>query len=67
MNTIKQGILMAASGFIASAFFSYFTDGRINWISSVFIASGFFGKYPDVSLEWMEKIGMLLDADKYGR
>jgi len=41
MNTIKQGIVMAVSGFIASALFSNFKDGRIDWILSFCIASGF--------------------------
>ena len=41
MNTIKQGILMAASAFIASALFSNFMDGRINWILSFGVAGGF--------------------------
>jgi len=41
MNTIKQGILMAASAFIFLALFSNFMDGRIDWISSFGVASGF--------------------------
>ena len=41
MNTIKQGILMAASVFIFSALFSNFMDGRIDWILSFGVASGF--------------------------
>ena len=41
MNTIKQGILMAASAFIFFALFSNFMDGRIDWISSFCVASGF--------------------------
>ena len=42
MNTIKQGIMMAASAFIASALFYNLMEGSINWISSFGIASGFF-------------------------
>ena len=41
MNTIKQGILMAASAFIFSALFSNFMDGRIDWLLSFGVASGF--------------------------
>jgi membrane associated rhomboid family serine protease len=41
MNTIKQGILMAASAFIFLTLFSNFMDGRIDWISSFGVASGF--------------------------
>jgi membrane associated rhomboid family serine protease len=41
MNTIKQGILMAASAFMFVALFSNFMDGRIDWISSFGVASGF--------------------------
>ncbi len=41
MNKIKQGIMVAASAFIASAFLSNFMYGSINWISSFGIASGF--------------------------
>ena len=41
MNTIKQGIVMAASAFIASALFSNFMDGSIDWILSFGVASGF--------------------------
>jgi hypothetical protein len=41
MNTIKQGIVMAAYAFTVSALFSNFMDGRINWILSFGIASGF--------------------------
>ncbi len=41
MNTIKQGILMAASAFMFLALFSYFMNGRIDWISSFGVASGF--------------------------
>ena len=41
MNTIKQGIMMAASAFIFSVLFSNFMDGRIDWILSFGVASGF--------------------------
>jgi len=41
MNSIKQGILMAIAAFIFSMLFSYFMDGKINWILSFGIASGF--------------------------
>jgi len=41
MNTIKQGIVMAASAFMFLALFSNFMDGRIDWISSFGVASGF--------------------------
>ncbi len=41
MNTIKQGIVIAASAFIASVLFSNFIEGTINWTSSFGIASGF--------------------------
>ena len=41
MNTVKQGILMAASAFMFVALFSNFMDGRIDWISSFGVASGF--------------------------
>ena len=42
MNAIKQGIMIASAAFIASALFSNFMYGSINWISSFGIASGFF-------------------------
>jgi hypothetical protein len=41
MNLIKQGILMAIAALIFSMLFSYFMDGKINWILSFGIASGF--------------------------
>ncbi len=41
MNLIKQGILMTIAAFTFSSLFSYFMDGKINWISSFGIASGF--------------------------
>lgn len=41
MNQIKQGILTAITAFIFSMLFSYFMDGKINWILSFGIASGF--------------------------
>ncbi len=41
MNLIKQGILMAIAAFTFSSLFSYFMDGKINWILSFGIASGF--------------------------
>ena len=41
MNTMKQGIVMAASVFIFSAIFSNFMDGKINWLLSFGVASGF--------------------------
>jgi len=41
MNTIKLGIVMAASAFIFSALFSNFMDGRIDWLLSFGVASGF--------------------------
>ena len=41
MNKIKQGIVMAASAFIASALFYNLMEGSINWILSFGIASGF--------------------------
>lgn len=41
MNLIKQGILMAIAAFTFSMLFSYFMDGKINWIVSFGIASGF--------------------------
>ena len=42
LNAIMQGIMRAASAFIASALLSNFMYGSINWISSFGIASGFF-------------------------
>ncbi len=41
MNLVKQGILTATTAFIFTMLFSYFMDGKINWISSFGIASGF--------------------------
>ena len=41
MNLIKQGILMAVAAFTFSLLFSYFMDGKINWILSFGITSGF--------------------------
>jgi hypothetical protein len=41
MNTIKQGIMITSAAFIASALFSNFMYGSINWILSFGIASGF--------------------------
>ena len=41
MNLIKQGILMAIPAFTFSLLFTYFMDGKINWILSFGIASGF--------------------------
>ncbi len=40
MNLIKQGILTAIAAFIVSMLFSYFMDGKINWILSFGVASG---------------------------
>ena len=41
MNLIKQGILMAVAAFTYLLLFSYFMDGKINWILSFEISSGF--------------------------
>jgi len=41
MNTIKQGILMATTAFIASLLVTHLIDTKINWILASGIASGF--------------------------
>ncbi len=62
MNTIKQKILMATVIFITTLLFSYFFDGKINWIIAFGVMSGFlFGSL--VFYRW-EKDAEKTNSDK---